>query len=248
MRLDGKIILITGGSRGIGKSIAELFTKEGAKVIITSKNETALKKTAKELGNIFYVKGDITKKIDVNNVVKKIIKKFGRIDVLINNAGVFPKFKKLHNISENEWKEVIDVNLNGQYRFTKAVIPFMMKNGGSIINMSSDAGLRSFENFYADAYTASKAALVMLTKAWAVEYARNKIRVNCVCAAVVETDMTNKLWLNSSDKRKKAVLQHPLGRIGTGTDIANAIMYFASDDSSWTTGSVLVVDGGASLK
>ena len=124
----------------------------------------------------------------------------------------------------------------------------MMKNGGSIINMSSDAGLRSFENFYADAYTASKAALVMLTKAWAVEYARNKIRVNCVCAAVVETDMTNKLWLNSSDKRKKAVLQHPLGRIGTGADIANAIMYFASDDSSWTTGSVLVVDGGASLK
>ena len=239
MRLDGKIILITGGSRGIGKSIAELFTKEGAKVIITSKNETALKKTAKELGNIFYVKGDITKKIDVNNVVKKIIKKFGRIDVLINNAGVFPKFKKLHNISENEWKEVIDINLNGQYRFTKAVIPFMMKNGGSIINMSSDAGLRSFENFYADAYTASKAALVMLTK---------KIRVNCVCAAVVETDMTNKLWLNSSDKRKKAVLQHPLGRIGTGADIANAIMYFASDDSSWTTGSVLVVDGGASLK
>ena len=248
MRLDGKIILITGGSRGIGKSIAELFTKEGAKVIITSKNETALKKTAKELGNIFYVKGDITKKNDVNNVVKKIIKKFGRIDVLINNAGVFPTFKKLHNISENEWKEVIDINLNGQYRFTKAVIPFMMKNGGSIINMSSDAGLRSFENFYADAYTASKAALVMLTKAWAVEYARNKIRVNCVCAAVVETDMTNKLWLNSSDKRKKAVLQHPLGRIGTGADIANAIMYFASDDSSWTTGSVLVVDGGASLK
>ena len=114
--------------------------------------------------------------------------------------------------------------------------------------MSSDAGIRSFENFYADAYTASKSALVMLTKAWAVEYAKDKIRVNCVCAAVVDTDMTKKLWLNSSEKRKKVVLQHPLGRIGNGKDIANAILYFASDDSSWTTGSVLIVDGGASLK
>lgn len=248
MQLKGKVVLITGGSRGIGKNVAELFVNQGANVIITAKNESMLKKTAKELGGIFYVKGDITKITDVNNVVKKIIKKFGRIDVLINNAGVFPKFKKLHTISEKEWNEIIDINLNGQYRFTKAVIPFMMKSGGSIINMSSDAGIRSFENFYADAYTASKAALVMLTKAWAIEYAKNNIRVNCVCAAVVETDMTKKLWLNSPEKRKKAELQHPLGRIGTGKDIANAIIYFASDDSSWTTGSVLIVDGGASLR
>tara|TARA_Y100000996_G_scaffold393455_1_gene356996 strand:- start:438 stop:1184 length:747 start_codon:yes stop_codon:yes gene_type:complete len=248
MRLKGKIVLITGGSRGIGKSIAELFVKEGAKIIITSKNESMLKKTSKELGDVFYVKGDIRNNSDVEKVIKKIIKKFGKIDVLINNAGVFPKFKKLHNISEKEWNEVIDVNLNGSFRFTKAVIPHMMKSGGSIINMSSDAGIRSFENFYADAYTASKSALVMLTKAWAVEYAKDKIRVNCVCAAVVDTDMTKKIWLNSSEKRKKAVLQHPLGRIGNGKDIANAILYFASDDSSWTTGSVLIVDGGASLK
>ena len=195
MRLKGKIVLITGGSRGIGKSIAELFVKEGAKIIITSKNESMLKKTSKELGDVFYVKGDIRNNSDVEKVIKKIIKKFGKIDVLINNAGVFPKFKKLHNISEKEWNEVIDVNLNGSFRFTKAVIPHMMKSGGSIINMSSDAGIRSFENFYADAYTASKSALVMLTKAWAVEYAKDKIRVNCVCAAVVDTDMTKKIWL-----------------------------------------------------
>ena len=114
--------------------------------------------------------------------------------------------------------------------------------------MSSDAGLRSFDNFFADAYTASKSALIMLTKAWAIEYAKNKIRVNCVCAAVVETDMTKKLWLNTKSKRKEVLSQHPLGRIGTGRDVANAILYFASEDSSWTTGSILVVDGGANLK
>ena len=248
MKLSGKIALITGGSRGIGKETARLFVEEGATVIITSKNERKLKQTAKELGGIYFVKGDIKKEKDVQNVVKTVIKKFGNIDILVNNAGIFPKFQKLDKISESEWNEIIDVNLNGQFRYTKAVIPFLGKNGGSVINVSSDAGLRSFDNFFADAYTASKSALIMLTKAWAIEYAKNKIRVNCVCAAVIETDMTKKLWLNTKSKRKKVLSQHPLGRIGTGRDVANAILYFASEDSSWTTGSILVVDGGANLK
>ena len=248
LKLDKKIVLITGGSRGIGRAIAKLFVDEGANVVITSKNQKKLQQTSKELGNLFFVTADIKNEKDVKNVINKTIMKFGRIDILVNNAGSLPKMKQLHQISEKEWKEIIDVNLNGQFRFTKAVIPHMQKNGGSIINISSDAGLKAFENFYADAYVAAKAAIILLTKSWALEYAKNNIRVNCVCAAVINTDMTKSLWLDTKEKRKTTAAEHPLGRIGTGEDVAKAVLYFASDDSSWTTGAVLPVDGGVSVK
>jgi len=248
MKLDGKIVLITGGSRGIGKSISQLFISEGAHVIITSKNLKNLKQTSEEIGCAFFVAGDIKKENDVKYVVDQTIKKFGRIDILVNNAGILPAMKLLHNISEKEWNDVIDVNLTGQFRFTKEVIPHMKKTGGSIINMSSDAGLKAFENFYADAYVASKAAMIVLTKSWALEYASNNIRVNCICSAVVDTDMTQSIWLDTEIKQKNTAKLHPLGRIGTGNDIAKAALYFASDDSSWTTGAILPVDGGVAAK
>jgi len=241
-------VLITGGSRGIGKAVAELFMKEGAQVVITSKNQKQLQQTAKEMGNSFFVVGDVRNENDVKNVIDKTIKKFGRIDILVNNVGVLPKMKPLDKITEKEWNEIIDVNLNSHFRFTKYVIPQMKKNGGSIINISSDAGLKAFENFYADAYVAAKAAIILLTKSWALEYAKNNIRVNCVCAAVVDTDMTRNLWLNTKEKRQITAAEHPLGRIGTGEDVAKAVLYFASDDSSWTTGAILPVDGGVSTK
>lgn len=248
MKLDDKVVLITGGSRGIGKAISQLFVTEGAHVVITSKNFKKLQQTAKEIGCSFFVAADIRKEKDVKNVINKTIKKFGRIDILVNNAGILPKMKPLHKINEKEWNEIIDVNLTGQFRFTKAVIPYMKKTGGSIINISSDAGLKAFENFYADAYVASKAAMIVLTKSWALEYATDNIRVNCVCASVVDTDMTRSFWLDTKIKRKTTSAEHPLGRIGTGQDIAKAVLYFASDDSSWTTGAILPVDGGVAAK
>ena len=248
VRLKKKVALITGGSRGIGRAIAELFMKEGAEVVITSKNQKQLQQTSQEIGNSFFVVGDVRNENDVKNVIDKTIKKFGRIDILVNNVGVLPKMKPLDKITEKEWNEVIDVNLSGHFRFTKYVIPQMKKNGGSIINISSDAGLKAFENFYADAYVAAKAAIILLTKSWALEYAKNNIRVNCVCAAVVDTDMTRNLWLNTKEKRQITAAEHPLGRIGTGEDVAKAVLYFASDDSSWTTGAILPVDGGVSAK
>ena len=248
VRLKKKVALITGGSRGIGRAIAELFMKEGAEVVITSKNQKQLQQTSQEIGNSFFVVGDVRNENDVKNVIDKTIKKFGRIDILVNNVGVLPKMKPLDKITEKEWNEIIDVNLSGHFRFTKYVIPQMKKNGGSIINISSDAGLKAFENFYADAYTAAKAGIILLTKSWALEYAKNNIRVNCVCAAVVDTDMTRNFWLDTKEKRQITAAEHPLGRIGTGEDIANAVLYFASDDSSWTTGTILPVDGGVSIK
>src|SRR5437879_4012459 len=246
MKLAGKVAIITGGSRGIGKETARLFVQEGANVTITAKDPKKLQDTAKEI-NVFSVSGDIRNESDVQNVVKKTLEKFGRIDILVNNAGIFPEVKPLHKISEKEWNEVIDVNLTGQFRFTKAVIPHMEKNGGCIINVSSDAGLKAFENFEADAYTASKGALVLLTKSWAIEYAKYKIRVNCVCPGIVETDMTRP-YLGTQSEREMAASEHPIGRIGTPDDVAQAILYFASEDSSWITGAILPIDGGAAAK
>ena len=247
MKLNGKVALITGGSRGIGKEIARVFLEEGAKVMITAKDPNRLESAAKELEASF-VPADLQKEHEVNQVVEETIEKFGKIDILVNNAGIFPETKPLHEISESEWNEVIDVNLTGQFRFTKAVIPHMKKNGsGSIVNISSNAGLKAFEDFQADAYTASKGALVLLSKACALEYAKDKIRFNCICPGVVETDMT-KPYLSTDADRKMMEAEHPIGKIGMPIDVAKAVLYFASDDSLWTTGSVLAIDGGGSAK
>jgi len=246
MKFSGKVVIITGGSRGIGKATASLFAKEGASVVITAKNNARLQSAAKELGVVGFV-GDIRRSNDVENVVKKTLDEFGKIDILVNNAGIFPDVKPLHETSEEEWNEIIDTNLTGQFRFTKAVIPHMMKNGGCIVNVSSDAGLKSFENFEADSYSATKAALIHLTKTWAIEYAKYKIRVNCICPGIVETDMTEP-YLRTEADRAMAIAEHPIGRIGNPEDVAKAILYFASEDSSWITGAILPVDGGITTK
>ena len=157
------------------------------------------------------------------------------------------KIKQLHEISDLEWNEVLNVNLNGQFRFTKFSIPFLQKSSGTIVNVSSDAGLKAYEGFNADAYSASKAALIVLTKCWSLEYAKDRIRVNCVCPGVVDTDMT-KPFLKTEKDREFMNADHPIGRIGTPEDVAKSILFLASEDSSWTTGAILAVDGGQSTK
>ena len=247
MTLSGKVAIVTGGSRGIGKATAMLLAQNGVDVVITSKNKINLENAAKEMKNVVAFAGDIRNENDVENVVKNTLENFGKIDILVNNAGIFPKVKPLHEISEKEWNEVIDVNLTGQFRFTKAAIPHLIKTKGCIVNVSSDAGLKSYENFEADAYTASKGAMVLLTKAWAIEYAKYKIRVNCVCPGIVETDMTQPYLGNEID-RSMAIAEHPIGRIGIPEDVAKAILYLVSDESSWVTGAILPIDGGATTK
>jgi len=247
LKLTGKIALVTGGSRGIGLATAKILSENGATVAITAKDKDRLEKAVKEIPNAIGIAADIRNTNDVKNVVNKIIEKFGKLDILVNNAGIFPKIKLLHEIDEDEWNEVLDVNLTGQFRFTKEAIPHLKKTGGSIINISSDAGLKAYQGFNADAYTASKAALVLLTKCWALEYAEYKIRVNCICPGVVDTDMT-KPFLKTQKDKEFMNSEHPIGRIGQPEEIAKAVLYFASDDASWTTGAILTVDGGESIK
>lgn len=247
LQLKGKVALVTGGSRGIGFQTAKIFSENGAQVVISSKDSEQLAISANKLKNTYPIAADIRNEKEVQNVIEKTIAKFGKLDILINNAGILPRIKQLHEISESEWNEVLDVNLTGQFRFTKFSIPYLQKTSGTIVNVSSDAGLKAYEGFNADAYSASKAALVVLTKCWALEYAKDKIRVNCVCPGVVDTDMT-KPFLKSEKDRDFADNDHPLGRIGTPEEVAKSILFLASEDSAWTTGAILAVDGGQSSK
>ncbi|QUC65739.1 SDR family oxidoreductase [Nitrosopumilus sp. K4] len=247
MKLSGKVALITGGSRGIGFSTAKIFSENGAKVVITAKDPKRLENAVSKLSNTIAIPADIKNEEDVKKVVDKTVEKFGKLDILVNNAGIFPKIKQLHEIEESEWQEVLDVNLTGQFRFTKAAISYLKKTCGCIINISSDAGLKAYEGFNADAYSAAKAALIILTKCWALEYSKNKIRVNCICPGVVDTDMT-KPFLKTEKDRDFMNNEHPIGRIGKPEEVGKAVLYFASDDASWTTGAVLAVDGGESIK
>jgi dihydroanticapsin dehydrogenase len=247
MKLTGKIAIVTGGSRGIGFAIAKTLSENGATVVITSKDSEKIKKAESKISNAFGIACDIKKKNEVQNVVNQTIGKFGKLDILVNNAGIFPKIKQLHEIDEDEWNEVLDVNLTGQFRFTKEAIPYLQKTSGCIINISSDAGLKAFEGFNVDAYSASKAALIVLTKCWALEYAKDKIRINCICPGVVDTDMTKPFLKNQKDIEFMNN-EHPLGRIGQPEEIGKAALYFASDDASWVTGAILTVDGGESIK
>ena len=247
MKLSGKVALVTGGSRGIGFATAKILSENGATVIITAKDQERLDKAVEKIPNSSGIAADIRKSSEVKNVISKIVEKFGKLDILVNNAGMFPKIKQLHEIDEDEWNEVLDVNLTGQFRFTKEAIPHLQKTSGSIINISSDAGIKAYQGFNADAYSASKAALILLTKCWALEYSRDKIRVNCICPGVVDTDMT-KPFLKTQKDKDFMDNEHPIGRIGQPDEIGKAVLYFASNDASWTTGAILTVDGGESIK
>ena len=247
MKLSGKIALVTGGSRGIGFAIAKILSENGAQVIITANNQDRLKHAISEIANTTYIQADIRNTEQVRCVVKDIIKKYGRLDILVNNAGIFPRIKKLHEIDDDEWNEVLDVNLTGSFRFCRECIPHLIKTSGTIINIASDAGLKAYQGFNVDAYSASKAALILLTKCCALEYANEKIRVNCICPGVVDTDMS-KPFLKTKKDRDFMDNEHPIGRIGQPEEIAKAVLFLVSDDSLWTTGAVLTVDGGESIK
>ena len=249
-RVKGKVAIITGGASGIGKATASLLAKEGAKVVITDINEVNGKKVAEEIGReggkALFVKHDVTSENDWSEVIEKTLAEFGKLDILVNNAGVIFA-KKIEDTPLEEWRWLMSVNLDGVFLGTKYAIRAMKKSGGgSIINLSSLAGLVGTIDD-TSAYCASKGAVRLFTKAAALECSKAghnySIRVNSVHPGVVETPLSEPL-LKDEALRKSIEGRHPIGYLGKPIDIAYAILYLASDESKFATGSELVVDGG----
>lgn len=240
MLLEGKVALITGASRGIGKAIATLFAKEGARVIIVATNEETAKKAALDVGhNAVYKIADVSKKADVDQLVASVLQDFGTVDILVNNAGI-TRDGLLMKMSEKDFDDVIAVNLKSAYNTCQSLTrPFLKAKKGKIINIASVIGL--IGNPGQTNYAAAKAGMIGFTKSLALELGSRGINVNCIAPGFIETDMTNAL----SDEQKASILQKvPLQRLGKPNEIAAAALFLASAHSDYITGQTLTVDGG----
>ncbi len=252
MRLKNKTAIVTGGGSGIGEAIAGRFAQEGASVVITGRRKDALERVVGDItragGRALAAPGSVTNEADVRLAVEATLRSFGRIDVLVNNAGNLFHAGPLHETTDQVWNETIDLFLTSVFRFSRAVIPHLLKQGsGSIVNISTVAALKAMPGFPAHAYAAAKAGVNMLTKTIAIQYARQGIRCNAICPAGVDTPGVAGL---TSDSKQRAAFDamHPVGRMGTPEEIAHAAVYFASEESAWTTGSILSVDGGVTAQ
>lgn len=241
-KLDGQIAVITGGARGIGEGICKIFCKEGATVAmwdILDEGEKTADRIKKEGGNIIFQKVNVTDQSSVNIAVEKLIGEFGKIDILINNAGI-TKDNLLMRMGEDDFDQVIEVNLKSVFNMTKAVQRTMLKQRkGSIINMSSVVGVKG--NAGQTNYAASKAGIIGFSKSVALELGSRDIRSNVIAPGFIETEMTGKLDEQTVQTWRDAI---PLKRGGSPKDIANACVFLASDLSSYVTGQVINVDGG----
>ena len=248
MRLKGKVALVTGGTEGMGYATAKEFLIEGAKVMISGrsseKGEKAIR-SLEEVGEVAFVQGDVSKSDDARRMVGSTVEKFGRIDILFNNAGVYLE-KDAEDTSEEEWDSVLAVNLKGTFLVSKYAIPHMKRQGGgAIVNNSSDAGLVG--NPSCVAYCASKGGVTVMTKAMALDYAKLNIRVNCVNPAVIDTPMVEREVSHAEDVEeyvRKMNADHPVGRIGLPREVARTVVFLASDEASFITGAAISVDGG----
>ena len=248
MRLANKVAIITGSAGGMGQAAAMLFAQEGASVVVTDIVADSGEETVKQIksagGTAIFVKADVSKEPEVKALVDAAIATFGRVDILYNNAGVMPSADgSVTDIGEELWDRILDVNLKSTFLCTKYTIPHMMKQGqGSIINIASFVAFMGC-TVPQDAYTASKGGLLALTKSLAVQYGRHGIRCNAICPGPIETPLLRDLWKNE-EERNLRLNRIPLGRFGEARDIVYMALYLASDESAWTTGSWLTVDGG----
>ncbi len=249
MRLEGKVALITGGTSGIGEATAVRFTREGAAVAITGRNTERGEQVAQTIvasgGQALFIRSDVRFPDDCRRAVEQTLEHFGKIDVLFNNAGVFHP-KTVPECTQEEWDETIDSSLKGAFLMSKYVLPSMIARGsGSIIHTSSGWGIQGGHK--AAAYCAAKGGLVVMAKAMAIDHGPDGIRVTCVCRGDVQTPML------PDDAAKRGMsweayaaeaADRPLGRIGNTEEIADAVLFLASDESAFVTGTALVVDGG----
>lgn len=243
--LKNKISIITGGSSGIGKAIALKFSKEGARVVIASRDQEKAKKILLEIPNSIFIKTDITIEADVKNLVKNVIEKFGKIDIVINNAGVALIEKNVDEIPTEDFLEIMTTNFTGTFFVSKYTIPYLLKTKGTIINIGSTAGFKPDPDV--PIYCCSKAAVIMFTKAIALKYAKDNIRINCICPGPIDTQILRKFFTNEKELHDYYRNEHPMERIGKPEDVANLALFLASNKNSYINGSIHTIDGGWSL-
>jgi NAD(P)-dependent dehydrogenase (short-subunit alcohol dehydrogenase family) len=246
MRLDNKVAIVTGAAMGIGAGIAERFVQAGAAVVLFDINDEAARQVAQNLsreGRALAIHGDVACEEDVQGAVARTVQQFGALDVLVNNAGIEGPGQVV-DYSSADWDRVLGVNLKGCFLFSKYAIPPMRGRGGAIVNISS---VHAFVSYVGNAaYDASKAGIIGLTRALALEYGQEKIRVNAICPGYINTPMMDQ-WLAVQPDPAVALRQvlslHPLGRMGTPRDVADAALFLASDAAAFISGTYLVVDG-----
>lgn len=248
-RLAGKVALITGGNAGIGEAVATLFAHEGAAVVITGRRTDELARVETGIraakGTVLAVAGSVTDEAHAQSVVEQAVRHFKRIDILVNNAGIGEFGKRIHEIDDEAWARVLDVNLTGVFRMTRAVVPTMLAQGcGSIVNISSIASLVGIPLL--PAYAASKGALDALTRSIAIDYAKDGIRCNVVNPGLVATPMAAPLMSNP-EQLDPILSNYPIRRPGKPEEVANMVLYLASDEAAWVTGGTFTIDGGMTV-
>jgi NAD(P)-dependent dehydrogenase (short-subunit alcohol dehydrogenase family) len=244
--LNGKIALVSGAGRGIGRSIAVGLAKAGADLVVFSRTKEQFQATASEIKGLgrraLGMRVDVSKREDVANMVEMSVREFGRLDVLVNNAGLNPSYTFIERVKDKHWDQIMDVNLRGAFNCCREVIPIMKEQGrGCIINVASVAGLKAL--YKCAPYTASKGGLVQLTRTMAIELAPFNIRANVLAPGFVGTELTEGL-LTDPEENERVLSLIPMGRTGEAHEIAPAVVFLASDAASYITGAVLCVDGG----
>ena len=249
--IKGKVAIVTGAGGGVGKAISKRLSSEGCKVVMLGRGRTKLQKAASEIGNkknTMTVIADITKEAEVLSAIDQTINSFDKIDILVNNAGIINDPMPFHEMTEDQWDDLVKTNLFGTFKMTQAVIPVMMKNGGgSIVNISSVLGIRAIPRVPLSVYAVTKAGVIMFTRSIAVEYGQYKIRCNCVAPSTIRSSIIEP-YLQDEEAKKLLESTFPLHVIGEPEDISGAVAYLCSDDSKWVTGTVMMVDGGLSAK
>jgi 3-oxoacyl-[acyl-carrier protein] reductase len=251
MSLKGKVAIVSGAGTGVGKATTKRLFSDGAKVVLIGRDRSRLTKVISDLNgkkNLLAVKADITKEADVINVIEETVSAFDTVDILVNNAGILNDPTPFHKMTDEQWMSLINTNLIGTFRTTKAVLPIMIeKKRGSIVNISSLQGIRSILNVPFSVYGVTKAGVIMFTRTIAVEYGEYGIRCNCVAPSTIRSPMIEP-YLQDKQAKKTLESSFPLRRIGDPEDISGAVSYLCSDDAKWITGTVLTVDGGMSAK